>query len=182
MLGRLEKVSTVCKRRYGTRILNKDGGLHNIDESRNYTSVSVLMASVTHYWVSVIENELDRKLTTKEYVSLYKKVEKVINIQLQDDYKKSIDSYPAPILNQISIANNKQLKDIVLKKLKRNVDISTAFTNYKLSAGNVVLRNNFEDNFDEYYVFTDRKYNAKSYRVNVGVKNKNVNEIKFCNE
>ena len=111
-----------------------------------------------------------------------KKLDKIITEQLINDCKKSIKEYPSAITNELCMGTNKALNDVITKKLGSNSVIETASTIYKIIDGNIVLRNIFEDNFDEYYVFTDRKYNAKSYKVKIGVKNEMRNELGFKNK
>ena len=175
-------MSVANKRHYQGRILEKDGKTHSIDTTMSYNTVSMVVPAISHYWITKIEESINKKLTIKEYVTLSKKLDKVITEQLEMDYIKSIVEYPMVISNSFCVSKSKKLSGIFHKNIIKTKEMQDASTIYKLVDGNIVLRNNYEDNFDEYYVFTDRKYNAKSYKVNIGVKHSVDNELKFCDE
>ena len=157
------------KRKFNSRILEKDGLLHSIDVDRKYSVVSVIVPSISHYWISIVEDNRGYNMTDAEYRYYAKKLDKYFLDTISKDYIRSIVSYPQPIYNEVSLVNNREFAKI----LSKAVDVSTIqgnpATSYKLCAGCIILQNRVGEISDEYCVHTDRRYSAKSYRVNLGV-------------
>ena len=59
-------MSVANKRHYQGRILEKDGKTHSIDTTMSYNTVSMIVPAISHYWITKIEESINKKLTIKE--------------------------------------------------------------------------------------------------------------------
>ena len=161
------------------RILMKDGQFHSVDTRENYGSVSIVVPSITHYWINMLEEAEGRSLTAREYAVLSKRLDKVITQQMYRDYVKSIKEYPDSVVNAISVDINEGLRGALSTKMDTHCVPQEDCTLYKMVNGNIIVKNQYKDNSDDYYVYTDRWYNAKGYKVNLGVQYQEDKELKF---
>ena len=155
------------KRKFASRILQKDNILYEIDTSQKFSPVSVIVPSVTHYWIMQIQKAKGQNLTPLQYFELTKKLDKFFYRKLDFSFIASMLNGNKHITGEFSTARTNDMFYI----LDEYVDVYSIRdcpkTVYKFRRGSIVLQNLYDNNADEYSVYTDRRANAKSYRVDM---------------
>jgi len=155
------------KRRYPTRILQKDNNLYDIDTTKRFSTVSVIVPSVTHYWIMQIQTVKEETLTPTQYFELSKKLDKFFCRKLNFSYIASMINGNKQFLGEFSTARTNDMFHILDEYIDVYSIKNCPKTIYKFIRGSLVLQNLNEKSADEYSVYTDRSANAKSYRVDM---------------
>ena len=91
------------KRKFNSRILEKDGLLHSIDVDRKYSVVSVIVPSISHYWISIVEDNRGYNMTDAEYRYYAKKLDKITYDDIIKNGLKVMDTSACALCKQNNI-------------------------------------------------------------------------------
>jgi len=171
------------KHKYVTRILQKDNNLYEIDTSQKFSPVSVIVPSVSHYWIMQIQKAKGENLTPLQYFELSKRLDKFFYRKLNFSYIASMINGSKHITGEFSTARTNDMFYLLDEYIDVYSIKDCPKTIYKFKRGSIVLQNLFVNSADEYSVYTDRRANAKSYRVDMNAEQCRIAEnLMFASE